>query len=606
MPDLKFRCPECTQKIAVDIAAAGLRVDCPACMSTVIIPASAEAPVQVVSKGPYSAAAKAAAAAKITTTTHTTGPGPVGLPVRMPPKATPTVGTITTPMGPPVPAVTANTRELAPHPPIPRAVPAAVPAPAAVSAPLPAVVSTAASDALRRDLAAKQQELEMALAESQRLRTRNDEAMAEADQFRMDRERWKLTGEARDAEMKKLREDLTAATTERDSLRGRVLAPGFGQGAEEIERAKADLATLDREREEYKAKLSAIPPLREQLSALTAERAKLLVAVSEGKRDADALRAEIAGLSARLHHAEGREKEHARQMLEIGREQNEMRARLASSDTLSADLTHARTEAQQMRAQFSELARAFEAARQERDQFTGLAAQRQTELEQARQALETVKGEITKMHEAAAAGSAERERIRASADENAEEVRDLQHRVDSLLDDLHAREREVAELKPAVAKANERAGALEAELEQVRAKLTETEARLTDREKESVESAGSREKVTIIEAERSRLQDQLIRANADLGAAQEQLRNLRTEKEQARSTVNELQSQMERNFDHVHALEAERDTLRSDLEAVKTGLERAKQHVSVLQARRDVLREEINKLRARLGLPPEG
>ena len=98
----------------------------------------------------------------------------------------------------------------------------------------------------------------------------------------------------------------------------------------------------------------------------------------------------------------------------------------------------------------------------------------------------------------------------------------------------------------------------------------------------------------------------VTRANAELGAAQEQVRQLRTEKEQARSTVHDLQSQMERNFDHLHALEAERDTLRSDLEAVKTGLERAKQHVSVLQARRDVLREEINKLRARLGLPPEG
>ena len=45
--------------------------------------------------------------------------------------------------------------------------------------------------------------------------------------------------------------------------------------------------------------------------------------------------------------------------------------------------------------------------------------------------------------------------------------------------------------------------------------------------------------------------------------------------------------------------------MRSKLDAVKTGLDRAKQHVSVLQARRDVMREEINRLRARLGLPPD-
>ncbi len=557
-------------------------------MSTLVIPPSAETTVQVVAKGPYSQAAKAAAAAKISGPIHSprlpATPGTTTAPMRMPPRAVPTPSTV--PLSVPAPAHAGG--------------------PSIIPAPMSSTPGNHGNDALRRELEAKQRELESAVAESSRMRARHDEVLAQADQFRAERERLRVTGEAHQAELKKLREDLALTTSERDSLRGRVLAPAFGTGSEEIERAKADLATLEREREEYKAKLSALPPLREQLSSLTAERAKLLVAVSEGKRDADALRAEIAGLQARLHHAEAREKDHARQMMEIGREQNDLKTRLASTETVTKELAAARAETLQVRSQFGELTRAFEAARHDRDEISAVASERASLLDQAKVALETARAELTSLRESSAAVTSERERIKASADESAEEVHELQQRVDSLLDDLHAREREVAESKPVLKEARERGESLEKELAEAKSRLGEMEARIADKEKEAVESAAVREKFSLLEAERTRLQEQLTRANAELGGAQEQLRNLRTEKEQARSTVNELQSQMERNFDHVHALEAERDTLRSDLEAVKTGLERAKQHVSVLQARRDVLREEINKLRARLGLPPEG
>lgn len=47
MPDIKFNCPECTQRIAVDWTAAGLNVDCPACRSTLVIPATSESAATV-------------------------------------------------------------------------------------------------------------------------------------------------------------------------------------------------------------------------------------------------------------------------------------------------------------------------------------------------------------------------------------------------------------------------------------------------------------------------------------------------------------------------------------------------------------------------------
>ena len=47
MADLKFHCPECHQKIAVDESAAGMQVDCPNCRSTLIIPAADNALVEI-------------------------------------------------------------------------------------------------------------------------------------------------------------------------------------------------------------------------------------------------------------------------------------------------------------------------------------------------------------------------------------------------------------------------------------------------------------------------------------------------------------------------------------------------------------------------------
>jgi chromosome segregation ATPase/DNA-directed RNA polymerase subunit RPC12/RpoP len=50
MADIKFRCPECSQKISVDSAAVGVRIDCPSCRSTVIIPPSSDAPVVAITR----------------------------------------------------------------------------------------------------------------------------------------------------------------------------------------------------------------------------------------------------------------------------------------------------------------------------------------------------------------------------------------------------------------------------------------------------------------------------------------------------------------------------------------------------------------------------
>src|ERR1043166_4101053 len=47
MAEIKFRCPQCTQKIAVAASAAGVKIDCPTCHSRLVIPRSEIAPVEV-------------------------------------------------------------------------------------------------------------------------------------------------------------------------------------------------------------------------------------------------------------------------------------------------------------------------------------------------------------------------------------------------------------------------------------------------------------------------------------------------------------------------------------------------------------------------------
>ena len=49
MADIKFRCPDCAQKIVVDSSAAGLAVDCPYCQSKLEIPRESGANARLIS-----------------------------------------------------------------------------------------------------------------------------------------------------------------------------------------------------------------------------------------------------------------------------------------------------------------------------------------------------------------------------------------------------------------------------------------------------------------------------------------------------------------------------------------------------------------------------
>ena len=69
MADIKFQCPECRQKIAVDGSAGGLQVDCPNCRSTLTIPMTSDENAGMVVPGtPFEMVRKSASSEPISAT----------------------------------------------------------------------------------------------------------------------------------------------------------------------------------------------------------------------------------------------------------------------------------------------------------------------------------------------------------------------------------------------------------------------------------------------------------------------------------------------------------------------------------------------------------
>lgn len=641
MPDIKFRCPECAQKIAVDAAAAGIQIDCPSCKSSLIIPVSAEAEVIVKSRRIMAVLASAGDAASD--------------------------------------AISAKQKELD-------------------EAVAESKRLRAEAENFRNETTQAKSEKEKAAAELDRLRNDLNAISTERDNLRERTQElsWQQSIEhdmERDAE--KMKQDLATALRERDELSTKMTA--LSPLREQLEKAERELdhareevvtstkdrdilsetanrmqktlrgladsapkggiplkdvhallekmAAFDRERSDLKATLKEVysgvgskwdemqkqlDRMRDQLATVTMERDSMKLNADKAIGEIESMRGESGKLTTDLQNTSDQILELNENIASLKRERDELRNKATPVEALPNELVAAREEAAKVRAQYTELTRMLEAAKLDCDQARSLASERERALEKMGAVMDGAKAELAKLREEAATGDAERERFKSSSEEFGDEARELQQRVDGLLEDLHARERELSDVTLSTSTIHQRAASQEVELREVKEKLEVATARLTAREIEAREAVArlesardsgqeaqlrleqaerlavtAAEKARLTEDERTRNAEQLARVTSELGSVQEQLKQARVEKEQSRSKIIELQSEMERHYDALHAVEAERDTMRSELDAVKTGLDRAKQHVSVLQARRDAMREEINRLRTKLGMPPE-
>ena len=496
MADIKFRCPECAQKIAVDVAAVGVRVNCPSCHSTLIIPPSSDAPVVVVAR-----------------------------------------------------------RKLA--------------------------VVAGSMDALYKDIEQKQLALDAAVAESRKAREEADkqraaaeEISAERDRLKGERERIRRANEEAASELEKLRSELSNANAEREGLRKRADETALissGGGNQIIERLRAEYAEIQKERDELATKLTAMSSLREQLSTVTAERDQLIGKASAAagevdalRGDASGLRGEIGALQARLVQADRRLHEAEARAAAAGRERDEWKNKAVATEMLPAELLAAREETQKIRSQFGELARALEAARLDRDQALAVASDREKMMERLSQAAEAAKVEMGKLREDAGMASMERERLKVSAEEFREETRELQQRVDGLLDELHARERDVADLKKAMETAAVKDAAKDEEIRRVQAFLLER-----DREKRELVA-----RADFVSGQASEKEAELGRVKAEVAELSSKLAARERECADLFATVEKLKARDEEV--HARADHAERSATGAEERAQTAEDERAR------------------------------
>ena len=488
MADLKFHCPECDQRLAVDESASGKQFDCPRCRSALVIPAAAGDPVKVVTRRRLAALAGSSGSA--------------------------------------YEELERKQSELATA--------------LEEAAKLRAEGERAKSELvrLRQDLAAAAgrsvtpaavSEAERVVTENAQLRGKLADAEAARDVLagRAASLEAPSAGDANDAtiakqqletargELARLQEALAAATAERD--RWKVETVQATETSRDFDTAKATLARREARIDELTVSEAAIRRERDELHAQLTDVRAQVAAVAEARQQREA---ELEEVQHRLASTAADREAALHQLTE----QKETAGNLTQLKFTALQ------QAEDYRTQVAQLSDELHARTLERDQAGQALADREASLRSASQTMDAAKHEMERLNQEAAALAHEHAQMRGHFDEAAEEAKELQHRVDSLLDDLHAREREVGEGREQLLRTtSERDTALqkmagkEDELREATARLEAThryaESKLleTQQDAEAKVEAAQRDAETRI-ANAQRAVDELLAAKQDLEA----------------------------------------------------------------------------------------
>ena len=493
MADLKFHCPECDQRLVVDDSAAGVQIDCPQCQSALLVPSASGAAVKVVAR-----------------------------------------------------------RRIA------------VPAGAAGSA--------------YEELERKQSELAHALEEAAKLRLESERSKSELVQLRQDLAKAAdrsvvpagvSAAERALQENEQLRAQVAEVEAARDLLAARVAAldvpvppaPIAVEGTAladwrqqidtlrgEVMRAEVALSAVTSERDRLKVEtVQATEALRDfetakatllrreaRIDELTASEAAI-------RRECEELRTQAAQVQTQAEeHAKAGQEHHAAVaalQLQLASASADHEARLRQLNEQQDAVSNltlvnyaALQQAEDSRAQVARLTDELKSRTNERDQASQALADREDSLRAASLTMDAAKREMERLNQDASASSHEHAQLRGQFDEVAEEARELQLRVDSLLDALHAREREVAEGRELLMRttgeretARQKQAEKEAELREATARVEAThryaESKLleTQQDAEAKVEAAQRDAESRV-ANAQRAMDELLAAKQDLEA----------------------------------------------------------------------------------------
>ena len=351
---------------------------------------------------------------------------------------------------------------------------------------------------------------------------------------------------------------------------------------------------------ELQQETAAAKQLREQLAGSQGELDRLRKEMAEAAKERDKAARKDEDTLSKARAAE-------KTLREYGEGLN---AKLADAEKRLAAFTHGFTAIKQ---ENTDLTAELRVMRKERDDAAALGAGHAKELGSLKPALESAKGESTRLREAADAAAAEKARITAALEKAGKERSEALEgnrqqaastaaqkkeieRLTKLVETAEAAAKKSAPLPqpPASLRKSADSKAL-SELERLR---TENTAAL-----ESAKQAGrdATERAKKSDEERAGLAAELSRKSAEFDSLKDEAARVKAELDQLRSQPKEAPiaqptpTATAAPGEREKALEAERD-------ALAAALERAKQHVGVLQARRDMLRDEVATLRTRLGI----
>jgi chromosome segregation ATPase/DNA-directed RNA polymerase subunit RPC12/RpoP len=718
MADLKFACPECKQRILVDDGAAGVQIECPMCRSTVVIPARASDPVQVIKRRRHVVAtfgssladdelkarqkefeAVAAESKNLREEAERSGKEIAKLREALQAAAAERDRLRATTDQTGVELGRLKTEEKFFKTELEKA---------------RSVLDEAQkkTSTLEQELKAKtkaledansaQGALEEARGEVTRILRERDTALAEAGKAKqelkalnvgparpalpemaaLEKEVAELRAQLTEARMapratdvdapaqiKKLQDELAAATAERDRIKADANQSGTNLGAlrSELDTAKNNLdaqhkklrelgesfAKSERERMELHRRLSESGPVQELAATrekLTTAQAQLIDAQNSAltfRGERDKVRQQLTERDEAVKKATDStdalraELERSRQEADVERER--LKSALAAHAT---ELQASRTEAANLAK--SEATTAIEKMKTESGAAVERAASLQRRTETLERELAAARTDLDALRKAEPPSawtsdpspSAPAPRISASrrskpnsrsgprnsntAQRTWKSIsacvpRNLLRRRKNLslareereeaLKATTAKEKELREISIMISAATARAEEAQSRVETLASELDRARAEFkSEREKlQSLETglAPMQEKIRLVEAERDRLKANLDKLSGQVEGASNLSQQARIDQAAARTNVNEVERQLEQALDRVRTLEGERDRLREEIDGTKQGLDRSKQHINVLQARRDQMRDEIARLKVKLGMAPD-
>ena len=547
MAEIKFRCPACAQRIALDESAAGLEIDCPDCRSTLRAPGTSLAPVEIVVKRQRPPRKFHCPQCRQRLSVEDTG---TGVEVECPRCHSPLK----------LPASSSGEVEM-------RTMPRLFPEQKAAPEPK---VAEEPSDGweVQFNLSSKNKARAPSIPPKESLEMELSQLLSDATATRAELGRMKSSSERAKLEVNDLRKHLEGLGTELDQthhdfanaererarladelgLMRRHLGVALAANADLVKAGDAFKALADASREAHRA---AEEKLRAERDALAAKIIELETTNKEGalsRADTSKLQQQLTEAiqeRASWQAAAAVETAKAKQAL---REVEELTSQLSSRAMQLAEAGSLQPELHQLRQQLADLSRERDALRAKLEQSSN----------EARKAQEAIAGDLTGARQTAKAQTEEVQRLRqqcdslstklaeldqlrrtqkALAEENAQlkdrlaraeqERSDLQSRFQTATADARsAREQfaaEVAQTREAAKAQTEEAQRLKQQCDSFSTKLAELDQLRRTQAAVAEENGQLKERLARAEQERSDLQSRFEAAAADARSAREQL-----------------------------------------------------------------------------------